>query len=86
MKTVVVVGDTHGHLRLMFQLCRLWQLCHDQRLDAVLQCGDLGFFPYPGTVDGATRRYSRHDPEELAFSKYFESPGHLSRIRFLTAS
>ena len=24
-RAIAVFGDTHGHLRLMFQLCRLWQ-------------------------------------------------------------
>jgi hypothetical protein len=31
-----VFGDTHGHLRLMFRLCRLWQIQHRVFLDGIL--------------------------------------------------
>jgi Icc-related predicted phosphoesterase len=72
-KHIAVFGDTHGHLRLMFQLCRLWQIEHQIHLDAVFQCGDLGYFPNPENLDKATRRYVKKDPEELGF-KYFVKP------------
>jgi len=65
-KYVAVFGDVHGHLRLMFQLCRLWQKEHKIHLDGVLQCGDIGFFPDISRVDSATRQYAKRDPEELS--------------------
>lgn len=71
---IAVFGDTHGHLRLMFQLCRLWQLDNGVHLDAVLQCGDLGFFPTLGNIDKATRSFAQRDPEELAFARFFAQP------------
>ncbi|MBI4601891.1 MAG: metallophosphoesterase [Planctomycetes bacterium] len=71
---IAVFGDVHGHLRLMFQLCRLWQLHHGVHLDLVLQCGDLGFFPDLGRLDKATRRYVHWDPEEAGFARYFVWP------------
>ena len=71
-------GDTHGHLRLMFRLCRLWQIQHRVFLDGILQCGDLGYFPNPENVDKATRRFARNDPEELGF-RYFTRPAPQAR-------
>ncbi|MEW8438217.1 MAG: metallophosphoesterase [Candidatus Thiodiazotropha taylori] len=68
---IAVFGDTHGHLRLMFQLCRLWQLENGVHLDAILQCGDMGFYPDPNRVDKATKRFAELDPEELGFAYYF---------------
>ena len=74
IKHIAIFGDVHGHLRLMFQLCRLWQKRHGRKIDVILQCGDLGFFPELANVDHATRRYARRDPEELAFSQFFKLP------------
>ncbi len=71
---VAVFGDTHGHLRLVLQLCRLWQMREGVPVDAVLQCGDLGFFPDLGTLDKATRRFAARDPEELGFARFFGAP------------
>jgi predicted phosphodiesterase len=71
---IAVFGDVHGHLRLMFQLCRLWQLEHRVQLDGVLLCGDLGFFPDLSNLDKATRRYSAWDPEEIGFARFFVPP------------
>jgi hypothetical protein len=71
---LAVFGDTHGHLRLMFQLCRLWQRQQGVHLDGILQCGDLGFFPDLTRLDKATRRFADRDPEELGFAYYFRLP------------
>lgn len=73
-KTIAIFGDVHGHLRLMFQLARLWQIHSGVCLDAVFQCGDLGYFPNPAGADKATRRFARMDPEELSFSRFFLWP------------
>lgn len=72
-KFYAIFGDTHGHLRLMVQLCRLWQMKSGQRLDAAFVCGDLGYFPDPNNLDKATKRFSKSDPEELGFW-YFTWP------------
>ncbi|NND96667.1 MAG: hypothetical protein HKN47_04985 [Pirellulaceae bacterium] len=68
---IAVFGDTHGHLRLMLQLCRLWQRHHDVHLDGVLQCGDFGYFPDITRIDRATKAHAKRDPEELGFAEYF---------------
>jgi predicted phosphodiesterase len=71
---IAVFGDVHGHLRLMFQLCRLWQLEHCAQLDGVFLCGDLGFFPNLSRLDKATRQFGARDPEELGFARFFLQP------------
>lgn len=84
-KWLAVFGDVHGRLRLMFQLCRLWQLHHNRHLDGILQCGDLGFFPEPGRLDRATGQFAEDDPEEVGFARFFhwsdpwEADPHLER-------
>ncbi len=71
---IAVFGDTHGHLRLCLQLCRLWQMEMGVHLDGVLQCGDFGYFPDVTRLDKATKRYAKKDPEELGFPRYFGRP------------
>ena len=71
---IAVFGDTHGHLRLMFQLCRLWQRETGRLLDGILQCGDLGFFPQSGRLDDATAQLALENPEELGFARFFKWP------------
>jgi hypothetical protein len=81
---IAVFGDTHGRLRLMFQLCRLWQLRHKRHLDGILQCGDLGYFPDLSRIDDATRRFADEDPEELGFANFFGFPDPLEQDGRLT--
>lgn len=81
---IAIFGDTHGHLRLMFQLCRLWQKNNGVHLDGILQVGDLGFFPDATRLDKATKRFARSDPEELGFADYFAIPRPLRKDRLLT--
>ncbi len=72
-KYFAVFGDTHGHLRLMFQLARLWQVNNGRKLDGIFQCGDLGYYPNHDNLDRATRRFANRDAEELGF-KFFTKP------------
>jgi Icc-related predicted phosphoesterase len=71
---IAIFGDTHGHIRLMLLLCRLWQENNNSKLDAILQCGDIGFFPDPERMDRATKKFAKRDPEELGFWRYFAKP------------
>ena len=80
---IAVFGDTHGHLRLMFHLCQLWQTHHQRHLDGILQCGDLGFFPDISALDKATRTYAKKDTEELGFAHYFRQPQPLFEDKML---
>ncbi|HHO52205.1 MAG TPA: hypothetical protein ENK18_15350 [Deltaproteobacteria bacterium] len=64
---LAVFGDVHGRVALMIALARRWQQETDQLLDGILQVGDMGAFPDPRRLDGATARHARHDPDELGF-------------------
>jgi hypothetical protein len=63
--TYLVFGDLHGRVLPAFRLALAWQNEHGVRLDALLQVGDLGYFPDPARLDKATRRHAERDPLEL---------------------
>jgi len=63
--TYLVFGDLHGRVRPAFRLALAWGREHGERLDGLLQVGDLGFFPDPGRLDRATLRDAADDPLEL---------------------
>ena len=81
---IAVFGDLHGRLRLMLQLARLWQREHALKLDGILICGDLGFFPRLDRLDSATRRHAQRDPEELGFGRFFALPSPTETDEFIT--
>jgi hypothetical protein len=66
---IAVVGDVHGHLALLYAILGRWQRESGQRLDLILQVGDLGCFPHPG-LDQATKRHAERDSEELGFAEF----------------
>jgi Calcineurin-like phosphoesterase len=67
--TYLVFGDLHGRILPAFRLALLWAREHGERLDGLLQVGDLGFFPDPGRLDRATLRHAAKDPLELGTEK-----------------
>ncbi|HKB35142.1 MAG TPA: metallophosphoesterase [Gemmataceae bacterium] len=62
--TYLVFGDLHGRILPAFRLALAWGREHDERLDGLLQVGDLGFFPDPSRMDKATLRHAADDPLE----------------------
>ncbi|MCC5828111.1 MAG: metallophosphoesterase [Phycisphaeraceae bacterium] len=74
IRHIAVFGDVHGHIRLVLRLASLWQQVHGANLHAILQVGDLGYWPDPANVDRATRRFAKDDPEEEGFWQYFAQP------------
>jgi Icc-related predicted phosphoesterase len=68
---IAIFADLHGYLRLCFKLCKRWERETGERLDLILQVGDLGAFPDERWLDWPTRRHARRDPEELGFLTYF---------------
>ena len=68
---VAVFADVHGKLLLCFQLCAQWQQETGERVDLILQAGDLGAFPDLNRIDRATRRHAEKDPGELGFLHHF---------------
>jgi hypothetical protein len=66
---IVVAGDVHGHLALLYAILGRWQRESGRRIDLILQVWDLGGFPHP-SLDQATRRLAERDPEELGFAEF----------------
>jgi Icc-related predicted phosphoesterase len=70
---IAVFADLHGRLLLAFKLCARWQQETGERIDLILQAGDLGAFPSRERLDRATRAYAERDPSELGFLEHFSS-------------
>lgn len=68
---VAIFADVHGRLLLCLKLCARWQRETGQKLDLILQAGDMGIFPHLDRLDAATIKHAQHDPTELGFAKYF---------------
>jgi Icc-related predicted phosphoesterase len=56
----------------MYEAVQSWERAQDQKVDFVLQAGDMGIFPDLNRLDSATRRFGREDPTELLASLYVE--------------
>jgi Calcineurin-like phosphoesterase len=63
--TYLVFGDLHGRVLPAFALAMAWQREHAERVTALLQVGDLGYFPFLDRLDRATKNHARKDPLEL---------------------
>lgn len=73
---IAVLGDLHGHYTLACTLLKRWEKETGKTLDAVLQVGDMGLFPFPHSVlDEATKRFAEHDPDEISFKDFYEGKG-----------
>jgi len=68
---IAVFADIHGRVLLAFKLCARWESATGEKLDLILQAGDLGAFPNPDALDRATRAHSKADPSELGFMTDF---------------
>jgi Icc-related predicted phosphoesterase len=68
---IAIFADIHGRLLLAFKLCARWEKETDQKIDLILQAGDLGVFPDKTRLDKATLKYASHDPTELGFMHHF---------------
>ena len=70
---IAVFSDVHGRVLLAFLLAERWQRETGERLDAILQAGDLGAYPSRDGLDRATIKHAQRDPAELGFSQDFAS-------------
>ncbi|MEO1435704.1 MAG: hypothetical protein AAFV80_09225 [Bacteroidota bacterium] len=69
--TIALFADIHGKFRLPFKLCDYYQQSTGERIDLILQCGDLGAFPNLDRLDKATIRHASNDRDELGFHDEF---------------
>lgn len=70
---IAVFSDVHGRVLLAFLLAERWQSETGEKLDAILQAGDLGAYPSMEGLDRATIKHAQRDPTELGFSQDFAS-------------
>jgi Icc-related predicted phosphoesterase len=68
---IAIFADVHGRVLLAFKLCARWQQETGERIDLILQAGDLGAYPEMSRLDRPTRKYAERDPTELGFMEHF---------------
>jgi hypothetical protein len=71
---IAVFADLHGRILLAFKIVARYQRETGQRIDLILQCGDVGVFPHLAGLDKGTRHHAAEDETELGFAKYFVAP------------
>jgi Icc-related predicted phosphoesterase len=94
--TYLVYGDLHGRVLPAFAIARAWQRDHDEEVTALLQVGDLGYFPHADRLDRATKRHAKADPLELGVQQIvrasmeadelFEDPQTPGRLWFIAGN
>jgi hypothetical protein len=68
---IAIFADVHGRILLAFKLCARWQKETGEKIDLILQAGDLGAFPDKTRLDKATLKHARSDSTELGFLTHF---------------
>ncbi|MGH8902477.1 MAG: metallophosphoesterase family protein [Egibacteraceae bacterium] len=75
-----LIGDIHGRVFHTLAAVLAWQSVLNEKLDLVIQVGDLGAFPDPDRLDPATSRFAREDPTELDFSRLLNADSELEPV------
>lgn len=68
---VAIFADIHGKLLLPFTMVDRYQQETGERVDFILQCGDIGAFPDLDKLDKSTRKHALADRDELGFHDDF---------------
>lgn len=68
---IAIFADIHGRILLAFKLCARWEQETGEKLDLILQTGDMGIFPHQSQLDKATIRHAQQDSTELGFMNNF---------------
>ncbi|UUC44477.1 metallophosphoesterase family protein [Flavobacterium cerinum] len=64
---VALFSDIHGKILLPFKLVDLYQKETGNKIDFILQCGDIGAYPDLENLDKATIKHAQYDRDELGF-------------------
>lgn len=64
---VAIFSDIHGKILLPFKLVDLYQIETGNKIDFILQCGDMGAYPNIENLDKATIKHAKYDRDELGF-------------------
>ncbi|MEM6807309.1 MAG: metallophosphoesterase [Bacteroidota bacterium] len=68
---LAIFSDIHGKILLPFKLVDLYQQETGEKIDCILQCGDIGCYPDLDKLDKATIKHAKNDRDELGFHDYF---------------
>jgi predicted phosphodiesterase len=68
---IAIFSDIHGKILLPFKLVDLYQKETGNKIDFILQCGDIGAYPSIENLDKATIRHAQYDRDELGFHDDF---------------
>ncbi|WP_294282887.1 metallophosphoesterase [uncultured Chryseobacterium sp.] len=68
---IALFSDIHGKILLPFKLVDLYQKETDNKIDFILQCGDMGAYPNLEKLDKATIKHAQYDRDELGFHDDF---------------
>jgi hypothetical protein len=61
----LVFGDLHGRILPAFRFASYWATLTGRSVTALLQVGDMGYFPDPARMDRASLRHAQDDPLEF---------------------
>jgi Icc-related predicted phosphoesterase len=64
---LAIFSDIHGKILLPFKLVDLYQKETGNKIDFILQCGDMGAYPNIENLDKATIKHAQYDRDELGF-------------------
>lgn len=68
---IAIFSDIHGKILLPFKLVDLYQKETGNKIDFILQCGDMGAYPNIENLDKATIKHAQYDRDELGFHDDF---------------
>lgn len=68
---IAIFADIHGKCLLPFKLVDFYQKATGNKINLILQCGDIGAFPDLNNLDKATIRHAKYDRDELGFYDEF---------------
>lgn len=68
---IALFSDIHGKILLPFKLVDLYQKETGNKIDFILQCGDMGAYPDMENLDKATIKHAQYDRDELGFHDDF---------------
>ncbi len=74
MIRLAVFADIHGKFLLPFKLVQHYQNITGEKIDFMLQCGDMGAVPDKTRMDKATLRHMQHDHDAQGFIDNFVTP------------
>lgn len=68
---IAIFADIHGKILLPFKLVGLYQQTTGEKVDLILQCGDMGAYPDLNKLDKATLKHAKYNRDELGFAEGF---------------